>query len=312
MIEYLKRLPKVELHAHLNGSLSLDTLRDLGLDLQVELLDLKDFFKLFPQIYSLTDTKDKIKEICNKTIQEFKKDSVIYLELRSTPRSSPRMTMDEYVEGLVESTPLSGIKVNWILSMDRRFSLEKNSQILELALKYAKYGVKGVDVCGDPNEGDLRDLIPLLKRAKDHGLYVTVHLGEISHQDEEISQVLASKLVDRIGHGTFLDGNEVKSLGIPIEICLTSNLKCKIVKDIATHHFHDFHMDDHPVILCTDDKGIFLSDLSQEYFLASKAFNLGKKELFDLAYKSVEYIFDTEDVKQDLRSIFKEFEAENL
>jgi adenosine deaminase len=105
MIEkYCLHLPKVELHAHLNGSLSTNTLRDLGLDLTVELNELQDFFKLFPQIYSLTDTKDKIKEICSKTIQEFKNDSVIYLELRSTPRSSVRMTMDEYVEGLLEST----------------------------------------------------------------------------------------------------------------------------------------------------------------------------------------------------------------
>jgi adenosine deaminase len=193
--------------------------------------------------------------------------------------------------------------------MDRRFTIDKNTQILDLALKYSKNGVKGVDVCGDPNQGDLRDLIPLLKIAKENGLFVTVHLGEISHQDEEIEKVLNANVVDRIGHGTFLNGNQVKSLGIPLEICLTSNLKCKIVQDISKHHFHDFHMDDHPVILCTDDKGIFQSDSSQEYILASKAFNLGKKELYDLAYKSVEYIFDTEQVKQDLRRIFKEFEA---
>ena len=63
------------------------------------------------------------------------------------------------------------------------------------------------------------------------------------------------------------------------------------------------------VILCTDDKGIFMSDSSQEYILASKAFHLGKKELYDLAYKSVDYIFDTEQVKEELRRVFKEFEA---
>lgn len=311
MDEFTLKLPKVELHAHLNGSLSLETLRKLNADNYKlhNLKELKDFFSLFTEIYSTIDTREKTSIAASSTIQEFKDDGVIYLELRSTPRSSLKMTMEEYVLGLLESE-FTGIRVNWILSMDRRFSLERNSNILDLAIKYRKRGIVGIDICGDPYQGNLKDMVQLILKAKENNLYTTIHLGEIQNTNEA-AEILKLK-PDRIGHGTFLQESNVKSLGIPLEICLTSNLACKVVSSLEKHHFQDFHMDDHPVILCTDDKGIFNSNLSQEYLLASKAFNLGEKDLFLLAFKAVDYIFDNELKKEELRIMFRKFEKEHF
>lgn len=306
MEEFIAKLPKIELHAHLNGSLSQDTLKKLGVTYTLDDTDLSHFFTLFKDIYAATDTKEKITFAASCTIEEFKQDGVVYLELRSTPRSSDKMTMEEYVLGLLESK-YSGIIVNYILSMDRRFPIEKNRMILDLAIKYRKMGVVGIDICGDPHQGDLRQLIDLLLEAKKHNLRITIHLGEIPNQNE-IIEILKLK-PDRIGHGTFLGDSNIKSLGIPLEICLSSNLACKIVSCLDNHHFKDFHLDDHPVVLCTDDKGIFNTSLSKEYQLASQAFNLNMHDIFTLALKAVDYIFDTDDVKKDLQDKFMNFQV---
>lgn len=114
---------------------------------------------------------------------------------------------------------------------------------------------------------------------------------------------------DRIGHGTFLPSTQRLSLvkqNIPIEACVTSNLLCKTVPIVSDHHFKDFHFDGHPCILCTDDKGLFHCALSGEYILVGEAFQLDKNDLFELARRAVDFIFDN-NAKDSLHHLFESF-----
>ncbi|KAK4755065.1 hypothetical protein SAY87_008822 [Trapa incisa] len=111
----------------------------------------------------------------------------------------------------------------------------------------------------------------------------------------------------RIGHACFLDEEHwstVKASKIPVEICLSSNIMTERIPSLDVHHFADLYNEKHPVVLCTDDPGVFSTSLSKEYSLAASTFGIGKKEMLLLAKDAVESIFSGEEVKRELRQIF--------
>lgn len=122
--------------------------------------------------------------------------------------------------------------------------------------------------------------------------------------------MLLDLLPDRIGHGTFLNSSEGGSLGqvdfvrqhqIPLELCLTSNIKSQTVPSYAQHHFGFWYSVAHPSVICTDDKGVFATCLSQEYQLAAETFNLTPSQVWDLSYESINYIFASDNTRAELR-----------
>ena len=144
--KFYKDLPKVELHAHLNGSISADTMRRLvklhrerwpeepmpeQCDLVVEggqYGTSRDPFLIFPVIHAITDNLEAVRIVTREVIKEFAEDGVRYLELRTTPREVPgRMTSEEYCEAVLEeirnavkNKATSCITVKLLLSIDRR------------------------------------------------------------------------------------------------------------------------------------------------------------------------------------------------
>lgn len=94
------------------------------------------------------------------------------------------------------------------------------------------------------------------------------------------------------------------SLYLQVEICLTSNIRTETISSIDIHHFADLYKAKHPLVLCTDDTGVFSTSLSKEYSLAASAFGLGEREMFCLAESAIDYIFADDEVKEDLKAIF--------
>jgi len=138
---------------------------------------------------------------------------------------------------------------------------------------------------------------------------LALHLSEIPNQKKE-TQVLLDLLPDRIGHGTFLNSSEGGSLDlvdfvrhhqIPLELCLTSNIKSQTVPSYDQHHFGFWYSIAHPSVICTDDKGVFATHLSQEYQLAAETFNLNQSQVWDLSYESIDYIFASDRTRSELR-----------
>uniref|UniRef100_A0A2P2MK28 Uncharacterized protein MANES_16G010200 n=1 Tax=Rhizophora mucronata TaxID=61149 RepID=A0A2P2MK28_RHIMU len=114
-------------------------------------------------------------------------------------------------------------------------------------------------------------------------------------------------LPHRIGHASCFQEEQwrkLKSSKIPVEICLTSNIRTDTISSIDIHHFVDLYNAKHPLVLCTDDSGVFSTSLTNEYNIASSAFGLGKKEMFELARNAVKFIFADGKVKRDLTEIF--------
>uniref|UniRef100_A0A8C9BFQ1 N6-Methyl-AMP deaminase n=1 Tax=Phocoena sinus TaxID=42100 RepID=A0A8C9BFQ1_PHOSS len=297
-------LPKVELHAHLNGSISSNTIKKLiakkpGLKIhyQMTMIDkgkkrtLEECFQMFQIIHQLTTGPEDILMVTKDVIKEFADDGVKYLELRSTPRENATgMTKKTYVESVLEGIKQSkqeniDIDVRYLISVDRRGGPSVAKETVKLAEEFflsTEDTVLGLDLSGDPT---------------------------IPNQKKE-TQVLLDLLPDRIGHGTFLNSLEGGSLDlvdfvrqhqIPLELCLTSNVKSQTVPSYKQHHFGFWYSILHPAVICTDDKGVFATHLSQEYQLAAETFHLTQSQVWDLSYESISYIFASDSTKSDLR-----------
>uniref|UniRef100_UPI0035902B63 adenosine deaminase-like protein isoform X2 n=1 Tax=Myxine glutinosa TaxID=7769 RepID=UPI0035902B63 len=205
------------------------------------------------------------------------------------------MTRRSYVEAVlnaIRSPEISAldITVRLLLSIDRKNGAMVAMETVKLAQEYLLTSddcVVGVDLSGNP---------------------------KIPGQDEE-TQALLELRPHRIGHGTFLKASRngtselvehVRKLKIPLELCLTSNVKCQTVKTYHEHHFKFWFDQSHPCTFCTDDKGVFSTTLSEEYGIAATTFGLSPKQLWDISYNSIDFAFAQHDVKDKLRFTWNE------
>ena len=334
---FCKQLPKVELHAHLNGSISDLCLLDL-----LEKKDITNFqtastvirkgdqrsmeecFDIFNILHELVDDVDSLRVVTECVLNEFMNDNVVYLELRSTPRANPKtnLTKQLYVETILDCIKRHNYEhkdkmvVRFLPSVDRSKSVAEAWENVKLAEEYFNSSdslVPGIDLSGNPysNTNNGANIIPPLLYAKNAGLKLAVHMAEIGEKELEWKNFLELP-PDRIGHGTFIKCNQelssfVKEKKIPLEICVTSNIKTKTSPpNVKDHHVgwwtNNFSEPSHPCILCTDDMGIFSTSLSHEYYCVASAFNLSKNELFTLSLNSANYIFADESTKKDLKT----------
>ncbi|CAI0468236.1 unnamed protein product [Linum tenue] len=226
-------VPKVELHAHLNGSVRDSTLLELARRLgekgriafsDVEHVILKgdrscrEVFKLFDLIHVLTTDHKTVTRITKEVIEDFASENVVYLELRTTPKRndsigmSKRSYMEAVINGLssvtevdIDFTPHSTdhhdpasswnsiavnnvdhqgsgrkkIYVRLLLSIDRRETAEAAMETVKLALEMRGLGVVGIDLSGNPSVGEWSTYLAALQFAREQGLYVTLHCGEV-------------------------------------------------------------------------------------------------------------------------------------
>ncbi|KAK1678200.1 hypothetical protein QYE76_039048 [Lolium multiflorum] len=354
-MEWCVALPKVELHAHLNGSVRNSTLLDLAKQLGDQGLivfeDFKDVitknsrslpecFKLFDLFHILTTDHDTVTRITKEVVGDFAAENVVYLEIRTTPKNNEgkgmtkRSYMNAVIKGLkavedvdvvlfdsnlrtdetLSPTPMSDlagdmkkqkIYVRLLLSIDRRETASAALDTVNLAMEMKDQGVVGIDLSGNPVVGEWETYLPALEHAKELGIPITIHCGEVPNRKE--IQAVLDFCPQRLGHVCCLNDEEwkkLKSSMIPVEICLTSNVMTGGTPSLELHHFADLYNAKHPLSLCTDDSGLFSTSLSNEYYLVASTFGLSKAELFRLAQGAVEFVFADDEVKKSLRLMF--------
>lgn len=337
--DFYRALPKVELHAHLNGSVSFQTIEKLirrkpQLNIEHSMTaigkgqrrTLDECFEVFKVIHQLVDSEEDILMVATDVIKEFAADGVKYLELRSTPREekSTGLSKRKYIETVIQAIQQCkregvDIDVRFLVAIDRRNGSQVAMETVQLAEEFLLSSdglVIGLDLSGDPTVGHGRDLIPALQRAKNSGLKLSLHLSEVLSQHDE-TDLLLNIPPDRIGHGTFLHPemggsqnlvDKVVQNKIPLELCLTSNVKGQTVQCYTEHHFKYWYKMGHPVVICTDDKGVFATDLSQEYKMAATTFGLDQEAIWKLSQQAIDYIFASDTVKQQLKQKWRDLQ----
>ncbi|KAI1809505.1 Metallo-dependent hydrolase [Poronia punctata] len=331
-----KSMPKIELHAHLSGSISRQCLHDIWAvkkaagktDLEDPLVvmppgkhdyDLKTFFPLFSSyIYRLVDDAQSLRYCTMSVVEDFANDGVVYLELRTTPRAFPKEGLEKasYVEHVLEAIEQAqkkcpSIQTRLILSIDRRDTPAEANEVAALAARFQTRGVVGVDLCGDPAKGDVSTFTTAIQAARASGLKITVHFAEAecSASESELDTIMGWE-PDRLGHVIHVPDDVKKRIAnapnaIGLELCLSCNVQANmIIGSFDAHHFGEWWQVDGPIVVpCTDDVGVFGSPLSNEWALIQKHFHLSREDILSLTRKGIEVIFGGEDQKQRLRKI---------
>ncbi|KAI5200272.1 Metallo-dependent hydrolase [Aureobasidium subglaciale] len=337
-LAYTKALPKVELHAHLTGSISRRCLhkiwkqkssKDSSFGLKDPLkaipkavdssIDVVSFFPIFDEyIYSLVSDEESIRYATTTVLEDFREDGVCYLELRTTPRAVPAagISKDDYVAIVLQAmadfeASDDDLHAKLILSIDRKNTLDEALEVIQLALKYRHLGVVGIDLCGNPARRPISHLKPAFAEAYAQGLAITLHFAEIAQPDpDELEEMLAWN-PQRIGHVIHVPKELRKSIRdrrLGLELCLSCNVLANLSEGgYAAHHFGEWWSTGAPIALSTDDVGIFESSLSSEYLLAAHHFGLDRKQLLELSRSASTTIFgDAAEVKR-LLDLLDEF-----
>lgn len=328
---HLKKLPKVELHCHLDGSVRPETILELaqkdGIELPTyNLKDLKSYLqvpddcpslKVYLERFALPNAvmqnAENIYRITSELLEDVAKDGVKYIEIRFAPRlhMEKGLSFDEIVESVLkaiyEAPQKLSIHANLILCCMRHEDVSRSIEVVEAGRKFLGKGVVAVDLAG--NEHDFppelhKDAFDL---AKEYGYHITIHAGETGI-GENVEKSIKLLHAERIGHGLFCKDvpssyNLVKSEQIPLEVCPISNLHTKAVPSYGEHPIGDFYKDDIFVTINTDNMTVSNITQTGEYEHLAEHFDFDQDIFTKIYLKSVEASFASNEVKAHLRSL---------
>lgn len=219
------------------------------------------FFTVFSNlIYHLCSDLNGLRYSTRSVLQDFQRDGVRYLELRTTPRESHEhgVSKEQYVStvlDVIDEFKNDQMSTFLIFSVDRTKSAANALDVVDLAIKYRDRGVVAVELGGDPSRGDVSLFAEAFSKAREHGLRITLHFAEteFSSSPTELNALLSFQ-PDRLGHVIHVpDGfkEEIVRRKLSLELCLSCNVHAKLIQGwFPDHHFGYWRNQDCPVILC--------------------------------------------------------------
>ena len=308
---FVLSLPKAELHLHLEGSIAIPTVLELmkrhgqpGVASNVERLyrseGFESFLMAFKEVTGLLRTPEDYELITYRLMEKLKSENILHAEVYVSVGVClwRKQDFDAIFEGLEKGRQRGerdfGISLLWIFDAVRQFGAEAATQVFEIAVKYRDRHVVAVGIGGDEQKGPPELFRDAYGYAAANGLRLTAHAGE-SAGSESIWGALNLQ-AERIGHGltAVQDPELVEELAtrqIPVEICLTSNVRTGCCASLPEHPVRDYFDRGVMITLNSDDPAMFNTSLTREYQLAQNTFGFTDEHIRELARNSFEASF---------------------
>jgi len=308
---FIRELPKAELHLHLEGSIEPRTLLELQqrhgkqgtLEEVAELYKYSDFTGFLMAFKSVTEwlrTPDDYELITYRLMEYLKTQNALHAEVFVSVGVSLWRKQDfpSIFEGLERGRARGeqdfGVSLLWIFDAVRQFGAEPAQAVAELAARYRIRNVVGFGIGGDERQGAPELFRDVYAYAAGQGLHLTAHAGE-TVGPESIWGALNLK-AERIGHGLTAaqDAELIEELAerqVPIEICVTSNLRTACCANAADHPVKQYFDQGLMITLNTDDPAMFATTLDGEFQLAQDTYGFTNEQLRELARNSFEAAF---------------------
>jgi len=308
---FLATLPKAELHLHLEGSIAPSTLHELQLGhgvkttlSEVEKLyqydDFVGFLTAFKAITEHLRTPDDYELITHRLMERLKAENVLHAEVNVSVGVClwREQNFDVIFEALERGRRRGerdfGVSLLWIFDAIRHFGADPAQKVAEIAVRYRDRNVVAFGIGGDERKGPPELFRDVYAYCADHGLRLTAHAGE-SAGPESIWGAL-NLHAERIGHGLTAQQDpdlvqELSERQVPVEICVTSNLRTGVCPEIAQHPVRNYF--DHGIMITvnTDDPAMFRTTLAREYQLLQEHFAFTEEQLREVARNSFEASF---------------------
>lgn len=299
-IDELKKIPKVELHRHLECSIRLSTLKELAREVGVPIptpddvlkrewlvtepmRDLETVLKKFLLTQVVLHSEDVLTRITYEVIEDAAREGIRILELRYAPtyirKGHEHLSFERIHRAImkgVEKAAHLPISVGLMVLIQRTMSLAVASEVADFAIS-KKGEILALDLADSEEGFEPKPFAPLFQRAKTAGLHITVHSGEadVPQAATYVHDAIEYLGAERIGHGLQIVKSEevmtyVRSKRVPLELCPTSNWLTNAIPILGAHPFRKLMDAGILTTLNSDDPGVFDIDLTNEYRVMSE------------------------------------------
>jgi adenosine deaminase len=324
-----KLLPKVELHRHLEGALRLETVRELAMQLGIELpptpeaqrekilvlrpmQNLTEVLDRFWLTQSVLASSEILERITFEACEDAYREGIRILELRYAPSfiqiNHPSLNFESIHAAIIKgidrakwSYPMAIGLIGIVVRVDSPDVAERTADFI---IDH-KDEFMAIDLAGDEAGYPCEVFEPLFMKAKKAGLRITVHAGEadVPGSAKFVVDAINYLGAERIGHGLQIYKDQkiidfVKACGVTLEICPTSNWLTNAVRSLEDHPLKQLMDKGVKVTLNSDDPGLFGIDLTHEYGLAARRLGFSEVALKKLAQQGADSSFVSEHEKR--------------
>ena len=321
---FVRSLPKAELHLHLEGAIEPSTLLEIQQShgLKNSLADVQKLYQ-YPDfgafLIAFRDITEHLKApadyelITYRLMQRLKAESVLHAEVYISVGVClfRKQDFEAIFEGLERGRQQGerdfGVSLLWIFDAVRHFGSPEAQRVAELAVRYKERNVVGFGIGGDEKRAGPELFREVYSYCAENGLRLTAHAGETAGP-ESIWGALNLR-AERIGHGLTASQDpdliqELAQRQIPIEVCVTSNVKTGVCPNLADHPVRRYFDEGLMVTINTDDPSMFETSLSTEYQLLQENFAFSDDHLRELARNSFEAAFLPAEKKLEFLNMF--------
>jgi adenosine deaminase len=328
--DFIEKMPKVELHVHLEGSIQPETLLKLARRYQVQLPadtveGLQAWYKFtnfahFIEVYSLVSgclrSPEDIELITREFLAGQAAQHIVFSEVTYTAHTLYNLNgipFQEQIEAInrARSWAAAQLNVGMTLTIDipRQISAKEGPMIADWAISAMGNGVSAFGLGGPEIDNPPEKFRDAFDRAFAAGLPCVPHAGETVGPDSMWGALRALHAC-RIGHGVrCLEDpqlvQELRQRQIPLEICPTSNIALKVYEDMSHHPLPKLIEEGLYVTLNSDDPPMFNTTLTDEYRIAAQTFNLSANDLEKLDLNALRASFLSPEKKAALEKDFQ-------
>lgn len=316
MIDY-EKIPKIELHCHLDGSVRIDTASDiLNIDKkELEYLmvakdkcnDLNDYLTKFDIPVEVMQTKYALEQVAYDLSIDMVNDGVVYAEIRFAPLKHLKDDLSVYdvMESVFGGLKRTDLMTNVILCMMRGDSLVDNMKVIDLAHHYLNNGVCAVDLAGAESIYKTEDYEELFNYAKEKNVPFTIHAGEADGVSSIKSAIAFG--AKRIGHGIRIIEDaklieDVKEKDILLEICPTSNIQTRVVDNYKEHPIKKLYDMGVSISINTDNRTVSNTTLVKEYRLLHENLDFKEEDFIKINKMALEHAFLSNEEKSKIQN----------
>ena len=320
--EDIIKLPKVELHCHLDGSLSREFVekrlgRQVGkeeLSVSNDCTSLAEYLEKFDLPGQCLQDEEGLEEAGYDVLRSMKQENVIYSEIRFAPLLSEtdNMNCNKVIEavlrGLERGKKEFGIDFGLIVCAMRHHSEEMNWRMIRTAREYLGSGVCAADLAGAEALYPMSEFMDIFTETKKMGMPFTLHAGECGNPQNVIDSINVG--AGRIGHGIAMRGNQeirkmVKKAGIGIEMCPISNLQTKSVNSMAEYPMREFLDAGLKVSVNTDNRTVSNTSLTKELEFIQKNYGIRDEEILLMMKNAIDTAFADDSIKDKICKMLK-------
>lgn len=321
--EIISSLPKIELHLHLDCSLSLDVVEKLRPDISemeyqknfiapVKCADLADFLRCASSGIELMQTGEGLREVVKDLFAQLQRDNVIYTEIRFAPllhlqkELPPEEVVEIVADSVRESINSTGIKAGLLLCTLRNYNEAQSLQTIKLVERYINHTpVAGFDIASDEAGYPIDSHKSAFVYAAKKDIPRTAHAGEAKGADS-VWETLRYFMPQRIGHGvrSIEDEQLIEHLvknNFHLEICPTSNIQTDIFKEYSDHPINFLFDAGVSVGVNTDARSLVNVSLTDEYVKLANEFDWDIDHFYQCNNSSLTHAFIADDEKEELQ-----------